>query len=62
MTQCCCDPEVVLAHLFALATMAVCFAADFKHNNRKDMCRFLRFPSNTKEYKECKKWEVSIKF
>ena len=37
--------------------MAVCFAADFKHNNRKDKCRFFRFPSNTKEYK---KWEVSI--
>jgi len=30
--------------------MVVCFAADFKHNNRK-------VPSNTKEYK---KWEVSI--
>jgi len=43
VTQCCCDPEVVLAHLFALATMAVCFAADFKHNNRKDMCRFFGF-------------------
>jgi len=40
---CCCDPEVVSAHLFTLATMAVCFAADFKHNNRKDKCRFFGF-------------------
>ena len=30
MAQCRCDPEVVLAH----------FAADFKHNNRKDKCGF----------------------
>ena len=36
--------------------MAVCFAADCKHNNSKDMWRFFWFPSNTKEYK---KWEVS---
>jgi len=34
--------------------MVVCFAADFKHIDRKDECRFFRFPSNTKEYK---KWE-----
>ena len=35
MTQCRCDPEVVSVHLFTLATMAVCFAADCKDNNRK---------------------------
>ena len=42
MTQCRCDPEVVVVsvHLFTLATMAVCFAADFK---RKDKCRFFGF-------------------
>ena len=34
--------------------MAVCFAADCKHINRKDNCRFFRFPSNTEEYKN---WE-----
>ena len=56
--QCCCDPEVVSVHLFTLATMAVCFAADCKHNNSKDSVVF-RFLSNTKEYKE---WEDSIKF
>jgi len=38
VTQCRCDPEVVSVHLFTLATMAVCFAADCKHNNRKDKC------------------------
>jgi len=37
--------------------MAVCFAADCKHSNLKDMPTFFRFPSNTKEYK---KWEDSI--
>jgi len=26
--------------LFTLAMMVVCFAADCKHNNRKDKCRF----------------------
>ena len=31
-----------------------CFAADCKHNNRKDKCSFFRFPSNSKEFK---KWE-----
>jgi len=36
----CCDPEVASVHLFTLATMAVCFVADCKHNNRKDKCRF----------------------
>jgi len=52
VTQCHCDPEVVLAHLFTLATMAVCFAADLKHNNRKGKCRFFRLPSNTKDDKK----------
>jgi len=37
-------------HLFTLATMVVCFAADCKHINRKDKCHFFPFPSNTKEY------------
>jgi len=32
--------------------MALCFAADCTHNNRKDKCRIFRFPSNTKEYKK----------
>jgi len=41
VTQCRCDPEVVSVHLFTLATMVVCFAADCKHNNRKDKCTFL---------------------
>jgi len=31
-----------------------CFAADCKHNNHKDKCRFFWFPSNSKEFK---KWE-----
>ena len=31
-----------------------CFAADCKHNNRKDKWSFFRFPSNSKEFK---KWE-----
>jgi len=50
VTQCRCDPEVVYVHLFTLATMAVCFAADFKHNNRKDKCRFF-LVSNTRSGK-----------
>ena len=54
MTQCRCDPEVVTVQLFTLATMAVCFAADCKHNIRKDKCRIFRFSSNSKEFK---KWE-----
>ena len=52
MTQCHCEPEVDLVHLFTLATMAVCFAADFEHNNHKDKCLFFRFPRNTKEYEK----------
>ena len=44
-------------HLFTLATMVVCFAADYKHNNRKDKCSFFQFPVNTKEYKN---WEDPI--
>jgi len=56
VTQCRCDPEVVSVHLFTLATMAVCFVADCKHNSRTDKCRFFRFPSNTNKYK---KWEDS---
>ena len=43
MTQCRCDREVVLSHLFTLAMMAVCFAADIKHSHRKDKCRFFGF-------------------
>jgi len=39
--------------------MVVCFAADWKHNNRKDKCRFYRFPSYTMEFK---KWEDSVDF
>ena len=38
MTQCRCDPEVVSVHLFTLATMAVCFATDFKHNKKLSYC------------------------
>ena len=56
MTQCCCDPEVVSVHLFTLTTVAVCLAADCKHNDRKDKLSFFWFQSNTKEYK---KWEDS---
>ena len=41
-------------HLFTLATMVVSFAADCKHNIRKDECRFFQFPSNLKDFK---KWE-----
>jgi len=40
--------------------MAVCFAADFKHNNRKDKCRFFGFrviQRNTRSGKS-----LSIKF
>jgi len=33
------------------------FCSWLKHNNRKDKCRFLWLPSNTKEYK---KWEDSV--
>jgi len=29
-----------------------CFTADCKHNNRKDKCRFFRFPSNSKKFKK----------
>jgi len=54
VTQCRCDPEVVSVHLFTLATMVVCLAADCKHNNGKDKCRLFQFSSNAKEYK---KWE-----
>jgi len=43
--------SIVSVHLFTLATMVVCFAADCKHNNRKDKCRFFRFPSNTRNGK-----------
>ena len=43
-----------MAHLFTLATMVVCFAADFKHNNRKDKYSFRVIQRNYK------KWEVSI--
>ena len=57
MTQCRCGLEVVLAHLFTLATIVVCFAADLNTITVKISVRFFRFPSNTKEYK---KWEVSI--
>jgi len=39
-------------HLFALATMVASFAADCKHNNRKDEYRFFRFPSNSKDFKK----------
>jgi len=49
-TQCRCEPEVVSVHLFTLASMVVCFAADCK-------CRFFCSPCNTKEYK---KWEDSV--
>jgi len=30
-------------HLFTLAPTVVCFAADCKHNNRKNKCRFFGF-------------------
>jgi len=46
--------------LFTLTTMAVCFAADFKHNKRKDKCRFFGFrviQMNTRSGKS-----LSIKF
>ena len=51
VTQCHRDPEVVSVHLFTLATMVVCFAADYKHNNRKGKCRFLRFLSTARSGK-----------
>ena len=52
MTQCRCEPEVVTVHLFTLATMVI--VLQLIVNNRKDKCRFFRFPSSSKEFK---KWE-----
>ena len=51
VTQCRCDPYVVSVHLFALATMVVCFVADCKHINRKDKCSFFSASSNTRSGK-----------
>jgi len=39
-------------HLFTLATMVFCFAADCKHNSRKDKCRFFSVSKSFKGLQE----------
>jgi len=54
VTQCRCDPEVVTVHFVYIGNDGFCFAADCKHNNRKDKCRFL---SVSKSFKGTQEWE-----